>query len=83
MTPAEAMEPLIKEAERKGLWLRSHYQHISFSPKELRAEMATGNFRWGPINWELIDPATLMRDPDAEFKAAKQHNDILEKRIRG
>lgn len=37
------MEPMIKEAEEKGLWLESTYQNIPFSPKELRAKQAQGD----------------------------------------
>lgn len=78
----ELLEPLIKQAEREGKWLLCSYQGITFSPKELREENAKGNFRWGPVNWRLFDPKTLLRDPEKARLEAVKHNDEIERRIK-
>lgn len=79
-TPA-LLEPLIQEAEKKGLWLETTYQAISFSPKELRENLANGRFLWGPVNWRLINPESLMRDEPAEFAKIKKYNQSIAKRM--
>lgn len=53
----QGLEPLLQEAERKGLWLVSHYQQIWFSPQQLRTHLANGKYLWGPPNWELRYPS--------------------------
>lgn len=50
------IESMIQEAERKGLWLKSKYQNLWFSPEELRKEVRKGHFRWGRENWTMRDP---------------------------
>lgn len=57
MTSAvELMKPMIAQARAEGKWLHCHYQDLWFSPDQLEAEHAKGNFRWGPVNWALRDP---------------------------
>lgn len=52
-----ALEPLIHEAEEKGLWLVALYDNgIWFNPAELRLANEEGKFVWGPDNFELRDP---------------------------
>lgn len=55
-TQTETMDDLFARAEREGLWFYSHYQDFWLSPGELREEQANGQFRWGPVNWELRNP---------------------------
>lgn len=53
-----SMEPLLQEAEQRGLWLKPKFLELCFSPAELRHALDQGRFAhgWGPLNWELIDP---------------------------
>lgn len=76
------LEPLIQEAERKGLWLESTYQNIPFSPRELRTKNKNGEFVWGKVNWRLIDPKTLLRDIPKLVAEAEKHNAAIMTRIR-
>lgn len=78
----EGLKPLFERAEREGLWFRSHYQGITFSPHELRKEHAKGSFLWGACNWELIEPKVLMKDEAIEAAKVKQHNDEILARMR-
>lgn len=55
----ESLQPLFWEATQKGLWFHCNYQDMWFSPKELRAAQAKGNFVWGPVNWTLKPPQAL------------------------
>lgn len=82
MTVTEAtLSDLIIEARDKKLWLRCAYQDLWFSPDELEAANAKGEFRWGAINFELVSPyvklASLRREVEdakkrvAEFEARK------------
>ena len=77
----KSLEPLFAEAEAKGLWFRSHYQGIALSPKEMRAEHAKGRLIWGRVNWELIDPKTLLRDEKKELDNIRKHNEGILKRV--
>jgi hypothetical protein len=54
---ATMLAPLIGEARRRKLWLYCSYQGLWFSPDELAKENANGKFLWGPVNWQLRDPA--------------------------
>lgn len=81
-TILEELEFLIKEAEEKGWWLRSHYQQLEFSPRELRESNAQGRFIWGPVNWELIDPKTLLKDEEKELHSLRKHNATIEHRMK-
>jgi len=50
------LAPMFEKAEREGLWFRSFYQNLWFSPAELKAEQAKGQFCWDYENWELRNP---------------------------
>ncbi len=67
-----SLAPLFAEAERCGLWFHCNYQDLWFSPKDLRASQAKGNFVWGPVNWKLRDPKELGRKLKDEAVVAKQ-----------
>jgi hypothetical protein len=51
---SEGMKPLFERAEAEGLWFRSNYQGLWFSPEALRDHQANGKFRWGAVNWKLL-----------------------------
>lgn len=74
------LEPLIREAERTGQWLRCSYQDITMSPAELRKYNREGQFCWGPVNWTLFDPKTLLQSPEDAKSKAIAHNEQLIKR---
>lgn len=80
MNTFEALEPLIREAEREGKWLLCSYQQILFSPKELRDQNSKGNFRWGPVNWRLVDPPKP-KNPQAAFDRVVRENEELARRL--
>ena len=75
------LEELILKAEREGLWLESTYQRIAFSPYELRQANSDGRFRWGPCNWDLIDPRKLLINEETELQRIRAHNNEIRKRI--
>ncbi len=52
-TIAEQLAPLFARARAEGLYFHGHYQNMWFSPDELEALQAQGEFRWGAVNWEL------------------------------
>jgi hypothetical protein len=56
MAAYEPLTELLAQADREGKWLRSTYHDICFTPAELRAANDEGRFRWGPVNWLLVDP---------------------------
>jgi hypothetical protein len=43
-------------AKAAGKHVRNRYYGISFSPDELVTEILKGRFRWGVVNWYMIDP---------------------------
>lgn len=49
----QALQPLFARADREDLLFYSSYRGRSFTPSELRAEMARGRFIWGPKHWQL------------------------------
>ena len=79
------LEPLIARAESEGKWLRHTYygDDVCMSPKEFRASIAEGRFIHGPVNWELIDPKSLLVDIDKEVEKMKLHNERIWDRIVG
>lgn len=52
----DELADLVIEADRTGMLLRSKYQGIIFTPRGLANQLIKGKFRWGVINWELIQP---------------------------
>ena len=46
-------------------------------------ENNNGEFRWGVVNWTLIDPASLLRSEDDALKAVREHNDYIKSRMGG
>lgn len=78
----ELLEPMFEQAERESLWFRSNYQGVSFSPTELRKEQAQGRLIWGPVNWTLFNPETLLKNAEREYDKAIEHNAEIWKRIK-
>jgi hypothetical protein len=68
------LEPMFKEAEEKGLWFRSRYQDLWFSPSELKEKHSEGRFIWGKENWELRNPKELIKCHEV---AIKSHNNEI------
>lgn len=55
---------LIKKAYMENKLLRSRYQSLVFTPLGLYAEIMKGQFRWGVVNWELIERPAAIDYPD-------------------
>lgn len=75
------MQPMLDEAESKGLWFYCDYQGINKSPKEIREEWKNGSYRWGPVNWRLIDPKTLLKDEEKEIQKIINYNKQIKGRM--
>jgi hypothetical protein len=71
---------LIEQAEREGKWLRCGYQDICCTPAELRANNARGLFRWGPVNWELVDPQARVEAARRRLAEAQAEYDAILKK---
>ncbi len=53
----------IRDAERQGKWIQSNYDRgIIFTPQQLRDNIDRGQFVWGLVNWDLIDPLTHLNE---------------------
>ena len=78
----ESMAPLFEKAEKEGLWFRSPYQDLWFSPAELKAHQAKGNFCWGPVNWELRDPAERLAGLVMRANASRAEVDLFIDRMK-
>jgi hypothetical protein len=78
----DQLKPMMDKAKAKGLWFRSCYQNIWFSPTELQAEWNNGKFIWGPINWELCDPKEQLAQLDKNAKEAQTAADKLRKKLK-
>jgi len=54
--PFDNLVPMMERAKKEGLWFRSHYQHLWFSPEDLEEEWKNKKFLWGACNWTLLKP---------------------------
>ncbi|MED4545084.1 hypothetical protein [Lysinibacillus sphaericus] len=72
----EGLAPLFKKAEKEGLWFYSTYQHLWFSPQELKNEHLNGRFIWDAVNWTL-------RSPHEKLKQLEDQAVELSKEIEG
>jgi hypothetical protein len=68
----EDMRPLFNLAESEGKWLYCSYQGLWFSPEELKAEQAKGQFRWGSVNWQVRDPLECLAELQRERMRAER-----------
>jgi hypothetical protein len=84
MTPENKAElaALITRAENEGKWLHCHYQNMWFSPTQLRAENASGNFVWGVANWTLRDPEERLAQLKHNVKLAVLILESFEREMR-
>lgn len=57
MDIAAELRKLTAQARAEGKWLWCNYQDIWFSPDQLDEQNRNGKFLWGPVNWQLRDPA--------------------------
>lgn len=73
----ESLKPLFEKAERENLWFQCTFQPFRLTPKELRKYQSSGEMIWGVQSWELIDPRTLLKNPEAEKQKAIEHNEKL------
>lgn len=80
-TERAALTLLFEEARKNGTWFWGKYHDIWFSPDELEAEHAKGNFVWGAVNWELRDPAELLLIEASRLKQAKDRFEAAAKRV--
>lgn len=58
------MEPLIRQAENEGLWLKSLHQGFWFKPQELRECQNRGEFLYNPVNWTLGMPPEVNKEEE-------------------
>lgn len=75
------MAPLFAQAKAEGKWFWCHYQDLWFSPDQLRAEHATGRFRWGAVNWKLRDPQERLNEAMDRHRAASAEVDRIAAQI--
>ena len=75
------LQDLIDQARREGKWLWCHYQDLWFSPAQLEAENAKGNFRWGPVNWKLRDPIERLGEAERRVSKAIDERNRIAKEI--
>ena len=80
-TIAEQLAPLFARARAEGLYFHGHYQNMWFSPDELEALQAQGEFRWGAVNWELRDPAEHTRELERRAEWAQSALDAWREKI--
>ncbi len=74
--------PMVQQARREKKWLRCSYQNLWFSPNELEAHNKDGRFLWGPVNWELRDPADHVEALRREVLRKTDELRAVEKRVR-
>jgi len=78
----EGLQPLFKEAEKKGLWFHCHYQDLLFSPAELRQAQSEGRFLWGAVNWTLVKPEERLDALEKAVDCAKADAAKFAKRMK-
>jgi hypothetical protein len=76
------MQELFDRARSGGLWFRSAYQNLWFSPDELEQHNKDGRFRWSPVNWELRSPFERLGQLKKEAADAAEAVKAFEARIR-
>ena len=70
--PWPDLATLMDQAKAEGLWFRSNYQDLWFSPAELQVHWDKGEFRWGACNWELRKPTERAEELAAERDAIER-----------
>lgn len=53
-----SLEPMILEAEQKGLMIQCTGMHneVRMTSEKFRECLSNGRFIWGPVNWRLEEP---------------------------
>lgn len=77
------IKELIQKAREGNLWLYGIVfgDDILFSPDELVKQMEQGCFRWGVINWDLVDPNEELSKYKLRLKKVEEQIFNLENRI--
>lgn len=52
-----SLKPIIQQAKYLDMCLKCAYDGLLFTPEELEAALARGQFVWGPVNWKLVKPS--------------------------
>lgn len=77
MAAYEPLAALLAQAEREGKWLRNGYHDLCLTPAELRAANDGNRFRWGPVNWTLVDPAERVAAAARRLSEAQREYDAV------
>lgn len=72
---AQQLREMIQRARAESKWLWCRYQGLWFSPNALEEQNRNGKFLWGPMNWELRDPAERIEEAKARRDAAQKEVD--------
>lgn len=75
------LQPMFLEARQKGLWFKSTYQNLWFSPDELQHSHNSNKFVWGKANWTLADPFELVNRKEIEITNLQISLSELKKKI--
>lgn len=76
------LKPLFEKAEKENLWFFSPYQCLWFSPDELKAKQAKGQFNWGAVNWELRSPKYKLDTLKQIMETAKKEYEEFEQKLK-
>lgn len=75
------LQPMIDEAEEKGLFFFHRQLKLWFSPSELKEENQRGNFIWGAHSWRLLSPDEKLARLKNEARKAQTAVDLFQERI--
>lgn len=81
VAPFPGLVPMMEQAKRDGLWFRSPYQDLWFSPVELEREWTDGKFRWGVASWQLCDPQDRLHILNLVIQHASDEYNAFSKRM--
>lgn len=77
----QGLAPMFAEAKKNGLWFHCNYQDLWFSPEELKEYQADGKFRWGAVNWKLLNPSVQLEYLDQKIRNAIKERESFKKRM--
>lgn len=77
----DGLKLLFEKAENENLWFYSTYQHLWFSPKELKEQQAKGRYIWDAINWTLRSPLEKLQELENKKDATTKEIESFQKRI--
>lgn len=76
----EPLVELIEQAKQEGKYLHCAYQDICFTPFELEDLNHQGRFCWGPVNWQLVTPDSLVADEQRMLRGVQKSIIRIEQR---